>query len=744
MSKENRTVNFKLDRETFLKLSSAKNVKLDVKDNETAELILPDSRIRLDADKKKAHSATYYNNKSSSLYYLGDSVPAISTTKVLSDSDKKRIKTKEREKTTTRGVELLDIPSIPTTLSPSSPIPPTPPSSNSTSTTTVKPIKPLKKPTSNNITKPKRPKSTTTNSSSSSTTTNNNIPNSRGSMPSQSNTPRPSSVINPPSSSSTITTTTATATTTTTNAPVEKLNDRIIQLLALKPYPLTTMAKLVESTQWEVKKIMDEVGIQLPDPQKKKYCLKPTVYKNIRIWDWPLYTNEEKMIACDNAKEAYDLLNLPVDAPERQNLIDPTKLIQPPPGRVQLTTERDRAIAAKKNSNKTLKKQSPNVKGKGKTTPSGFSYSSAPPPPPPTTTATTTATTTTTTTNATQEEPFAPTPSSPSSTSSISSSSSKITSPAATRTKPSAAPWSTPSSSSKITSPVSTKTKSNTSIWPPPSSSTTTTTSSKITSPVATRTKPAISPWSTATSTNPQQQHLKPSSSNRRVSSKGLPPSTPMSHSNFSSPIMERTSSTPSIKTSPILTKKSPVATKPSSSSSSSSSSKFILPPRLNKLPSSKPLKRSISEPEATGQQQSTSNKKIKSTTAAFTQPHAPIELSNLSTQPIFDNYCSKYIKEQKSYSDIKNQLKQKYPHYIKVLESTSPPTGSKRSYYDLKLEYYDLVKEKYLKTKDQSSWEQAESHLKNCNAKRRRLNYMWDSIKKNLIDNKFKLNCKI
>lgn len=99
---------------------------------------------------------------------------------------------------------------------------------------------------------------------------------------------------------------------------------------------------------------------------------------------------------------------------------------------------------------------------------------------------------------------------------------------------------------------------------------------------------------------------------------------------------------------------------------------------------------------------------------------------------------------EQKEYHDTKVQFKQKYPYYIKVLESTHPPTGSKRSYFDLKLEYYDMVKENYLKKQDESSWQEAESHLRECNAKRRRLNFMWNSIEKNLNDHHYKLNRKM
>lgn len=230
------------------------------------------------------------------------------------------------------------------------------------------------------------------------------------------------------------------------------------------------------------------------------------LYKNIRIWNWPLYTNEEKMTVCDNAKEAYDILHLPADAVERNNLIDSSKLIQPPPGRVPITTERDRAIAAKKSSNKSLKKvpekkHSPDLKGKGKTTPSGFSYS-------------------------TSTEPAAPTPS---------------------------------SSSSKITSPITHTTTTTTKNKP------VTTTHTAAATTTTAHTATALQRSSSSTG----QHHLKPSSSNKKVSAKGLPQSAP-----------------PTITT---TLASAPTATK--------TSSKLILPIKSSKLPSiNKATKRSLIE----------------------------------------------------------------------------------------------------------------------------------------------------
>lgn len=120
-----------------------------------------------------------------------------------------------------------------------------------------------------------------------------------------------------------------------------------------------------------------------------------------------------------------------------------------------------------------------------------------------------------------------------------------------------------------------------------------------------------------------------------------------------------------------------------------------------------------------------------------------PVELSEIPTQAIFDKYCNKFLKHQKEYQQSKMNFKRHHPDYIQALQQTAPPKGSKRSYYDLKLEYHDMVKDHYLKSEDESAWREAEAQLRDCNEKRRRLNFMWSSIQKNLNDHHYKLNQK-
>lgn len=623
MSSPNKIISFKLDQETITQLMNSKNIKLDVKKNETPELVLAETRVKLDIDKQSNTTATYYNNKSTNLHFFGSTVTAKATTirQVSSamDMEKQRAKSKSDRKKTTRGVESLDIPNVPpptaTTIKSTGAASPvlSPPLSTSTKTSSQQKKSNLSSNSNNLKNSSKKSKSNSASTINTSTPTNNsNIPRTP-----QSHTPRPSS----------------------TPVPQEKLSDRVVQLLALRPYQISTLAKILDCTQWDVKKIVDDVALLLPDPsQKKKYCLKPSMYKKTRIWDWPSYTHEEKLTVFDNVTEAYELLQIPSDSPERNNLINPasptsaTKLIQPPPGRVQITTERDRAIAAKKSSNhkampvsngtsttsslsdtklfKPEKRNSPDVKGNQEktTTPSGFTYTITTP------------------------EPPAPSPST------------------------------TPTSRS---------------------------------SPSGHSTNNKLKPAQRLPTASHQ---LKPSSSNKKVGSKALPQ-------------VEKSSP-------PTKRKVDHVA--PS-------------PPPLKKAPAS-----SVHSPV-------TSNKRLKSSSASSAssndEPH-DIELLKIVSQSMFDKYCAKFITSQKEYQRLKMKFIAKFPQYIRALETTGPPkTGIKRSYYDTKVEYYDMVKDNYLKSGDESSWKEAEALLNEWNLKRRRLNYMWNSIEKNMREHRYQLN---
>ncbi|RCH79979.1 hypothetical protein CU098_006065, partial [Rhizopus stolonifer] len=106
---------------------------------------------------------------------------------------------------------------------------------------------------------------------------------------------------------------------------------RIIQRLALQPWSLIELVKSLnrkqqeKCEQLEVKRILESVGIPIKKDDRKKFCLKPNLYKEIQIWQWPFYSTTEKQTVADNAREAYELLQHQGLDTDRSNLINPTE-----------------------------------------------------------------------------------------------------------------------------------------------------------------------------------------------------------------------------------------------------------------------------------------------------------------------------------------------------------------------------------------------------------------------------------
>lgn len=125
-----------------------------------------------------------------------------------------------------------------------------------------------------------------------------------------------------------------------------------------------------------------------------------------------------------------------------------------------------------------------------------------------------------------------------------------------------------------------------------------------------------------------------------------------------------------------------------------------------------------------------------------LSEPREPTEPVDIKTQREFDAYCFKFVKEQSDYSRIKRVFKASFPEYVKAIESTEPPKGTKRSYFDLNVEYRQMVHTKFLQDNKgkKDDLKDAEDLLLDCNNKRRRLNYMWTSIKQNKEEHKYKI----
>ncbi|KAL0142229.1 hypothetical protein V8B55DRAFT_1496098 [Mucor lusitanicus] len=617
-------VNFKLDAQTIEKLTKQKSLHVAYKKSGVLELVLDDARIRLDTMKgsnsPRAADATYYNNNSSTLHYLGDTVVATPFIRKIQEDKKPRSKDSAEQRD--KVARLLDIPST---------------------TTASKTSSSLKKSSSSNSKKPK--------------STSNSIP------------PTPTTPLSASSSSSSRATHKTSKSSksfdppvTKTTAPSEEkysMKSRILQRLAIQPWSLIELTKslnrsqLERCEQLEVKHILDMVAFPIKKDERKKFCLKPKHYKDIQIWTWPFYSNEDKKIAAENAKEAYDLLQSQGVESDRSNLYHPDSPYKPPAMTSPMLAN-GKKIASPLNSRKTSfsssssssaqqQQQQQQEKGKGRLTPVDHASPSTP--------------LMKLAASPLQNKPITPTP------------------PSSTMTPP-----------------------------PLPSSSHST----------------------------PSQHHLKPSSANKKYASKALPQQNGITTS---------ASSTPTEKLSPPTKRKNMMMDDVDKVKESASASiRSTLTPPINNKSSKMPLPPTPTAVTPT----------IPATATAAPPPPPPptppahkeptsIKPLNIKSQHKFNAYCYSYVKQQKDYVRIKRFFKSNFPQYIQVLQSTEPPKGTKRSYYDLNAEYQAMLKTNYLKQgDDEQAFKEAQDFLVDCHNKRRRLNYMWTSIKQNLDEHQY------
>jgi hypothetical protein len=113
------------------------------------------------------------------------------------------------------------------------------------------------------------------------------------------------------------------------------------------------------------------VAIPIKKETRKKYCLKPNLYKDIQVWTWPFYSLAEKHTVVDNAKEAYDLLQSQGLDIDRSNLYHPDSPYKP--------NTSSPLIKRRSLSPTTTRKPlpPPTEKGKGRSTPRGMATSPA-------------------------------------------------------------------------------------------------------------------------------------------------------------------------------------------------------------------------------------------------------------------------------------------------------------------------------------------------------------------------------
>ncbi|KAI7875125.1 hypothetical protein K492DRAFT_240455 [Lichtheimia hyalospora FSU 10163] len=124
-------------------------------------------------------------------------------------------------------------------------------------------------------------------------------------------------------------------------AYVASVRERLIHLLAIYPHPLSQLTAKLKIRESDLMPILKKAAVE----SQGSWCLRPEVYKDLRIWEWKRYDDKERSMVIKNAEDAYDALKLPRNAPERSNLVTPRKktpssssstpqtasLLQPPP-----------------------------------------------------------------------------------------------------------------------------------------------------------------------------------------------------------------------------------------------------------------------------------------------------------------------------------------------------------------------------------------------------------------------------
>lgn len=96
--------------------------------------------------------------------------------------------------------------------------------------------------------------------------------------------------------------------------------NRVVHLLALGKNTLKNICQRTNLSHEDVEGILEQYGKKV---DADYYVLSDSKYKELRIWEWKHYSNEERKKVINDSKAAFDRLNLPSDHSARKNLIDP-------------------------------------------------------------------------------------------------------------------------------------------------------------------------------------------------------------------------------------------------------------------------------------------------------------------------------------------------------------------------------------------------------------------------------------
>ncbi|ODQ66665.1 hypothetical protein NADFUDRAFT_50575 [Nadsonia fulvescens var. elongata DSM 6958] len=116
--------------------------------------------------------------------------------------------------------------------------------------------------------------------------------------------------------------------------PLNSTPMRLVHLLASQPTTVTTMAQRTKVPAKDVRIFLAEHGTPVDSNDISNdsesngddtilYTLADKSYKDLRIWDWKLYSESERVRIIAAATAAFGRLNYPLDSIYRQKLIDP-------------------------------------------------------------------------------------------------------------------------------------------------------------------------------------------------------------------------------------------------------------------------------------------------------------------------------------------------------------------------------------------------------------------------------------
>jgi len=147
------------------------------------------------------------------------------------------------------------------------------------------------------------------------------------------------------------------------------LRKRVVHMLAPKPMKLVNLSKMlkIKETEPELINILENISTK---NATNEYKLKPDIYKEVELQTWHTWDHNQRNQAIENAKKAFEEINLPPSAPEWNKLnqkktINISAPVQPVNTNINDTTQRKiNPIASEKRATKQFMSQIKNSRNK--------------------------------------------------------------------------------------------------------------------------------------------------------------------------------------------------------------------------------------------------------------------------------------------------------------------------------------------------------------------------------------------